>query len=386
MFDYEILRFIWWALVGVLLIGFAVTDGFDMGVGALLPFVGKDDTERRVMINSVAPHWDGNQVWLITAGGALFASWPTVYAVSFSGFYVAMILVLAALWLRPVGFDYRSKIENPKWRKTWDWCLFVGGFVPPLVIGVAFGNLLQGVPFHFDEYLRAYYGTSDSNWILNLLYLLNPYGLLAGLISAAMFMNQGACWLQMKTEGELRNRVAGAAQILSLAVVVLFAVAGVWLAYGIDGYVIKSALDAHAASDPTNKQVAIEAGAWLVNYSKYPLTVIFPVLGLVSPLLVIVTSRMGRSGFAFLFSSLTIAGVIMTCGVSMFPFVMPSSLDPNVSLTMWDATASHLTLTVMTWVAIIFVPTVLAYTLYTYYKMYGRIGRQHIESNSTSLY
>lgn len=386
MFDYEILRFIWWALVGVLLIGFAVTDGFDMGVGALLPFVGKDDTERRVMINSVAPHWDGNQVWLITAGGALFASWPTVYAVSFSGFYVAMILVLAALWLRPVGFDYRSKIENPKWRKTWDWCLFVGGFVPPLVIGVAFGNLLQGVPFHFDEYLRAYYGTSDSNWILNLLYLLNPYGLLAGLISAAMFMNQGACWLQMKTEGELRNRVAGAAQILSLAVVVLFAVAGVWLAYGIDGYVIKSALDAHAASDPTNKQVAVEAGAWLVNYSKYPLTVIFPVLGLVSPLLVIVTSRMGRSGFAFLFSSLTIAGVIMTCGVSMFPFVMPSSLDPNVSLTMWDATASHLTLTVMTWVAIIFVPTVLAYTLYTYYKMYGRIGRQHIESNSTSLY
>lgn len=386
MFDYEILRFIWWALVGVLLIGFAVTDGFDMGVGALLPFIGKDDTERRVMINSVAPHWDGNQVWLITAGGALFASWPTVYAVSFSGFYVAMILVLAALWLRPVGFDYRSKIENPKWRKTWDWCLFVGGFVPPLVIGVAFGNLLQGVPFHFDEYLRPYYGTSDSNWILNLLYLLNPYGLLAGLISAAMFMNQGACWLQMKTEGELRNRVAGAAQILSLAVVVLFAVAGVWLAYGIDGYVIKSALDAHAASDPTNKQVAIEAGAWLVNYSKYPLTVIFPVLGLVSPLLVIVTSRMGRSGWAFLFSSLTIAGVIMTCGVSMFPFVMPSSLDPNVSLTMWDATASHLTLTVMTWVAIIFVPIVLAYTLYTYFKMYGRIGRQHIESNSTSLY
>ncbi|MCL1073403.1 cytochrome d ubiquinol oxidase subunit II [Shewanella dokdonensis] len=386
MFDYEILRFIWWALVGVLLIGFAVTDGFDMGVGALLPFVGKDDTDRRVMINTVAPHWDGNQVWLITAGGALFASWPTVYAVSFSGFYVAMILVLAALWLRPVGFDYRSKIEDPKWRKTWDWCLFIGGFIPPLVIGVAFGNLLQGVPFHFDEYLRPYYGTSDSNWILNLLYLLNPYGLLAGLISAAMFMNQGACWLQMKTEGELRNRVAGAAQILSLAILVLFAIAGVWLAYGIDGYVIKSALDTHAASDPTNKQVAVEAGAWLANYSKYPLTVIFPVLGLVSPLLVVVTSRMGRSGFAFLFSSLTIAGVILTCGVSMFPFVMPSSLDPSVSLTMWDATASHLTLTVMTWVAIIFVPTVLGYTLYTYYKMYGRIGRQHIESNSTSLY
>ncbi|MFQ6371453.1 cytochrome d ubiquinol oxidase subunit II [Shewanella sp. YIC-542] len=386
MFDYEILRFVWWALVGVLLIGFAVTDGFDMGVGALLPFVGKDDTERRVMINTVAPHWDGNQVWLITAGGALFASWPTVYAVSFSGFYVAMFLVLAALWLRPVGFDYRSKIANPKWRKTWDWCLFIGGFIPPLVIGVAFGNLLQGVPFQFDEYLRPYYGTEDSNWLLNLIYLLNPYGLLAGLISVAMFMNQGACWLQMKTEGELHHRVAGAAQLLSLVIVVLFAAAGVWLAYGIDGYVVKSVLDTHAASDPTTKQVAVEAGAWLTNYSEYPLTIIFPVLGLVSPLLVVITSRMGRSGLAFLFSSLTIAGVILTCGVSMFPFVMPSSLDPNVSLTMWDATASHLTLFVMTWVAIILVPIVLGYTLYTYFKMYGRIGRQHIETNSTSLY
>lgn len=155
MFDYEILRVIWWALIGVLFIGFAVTDGFDMGVGALLPIIGKDDTERRIMVNTIAPHWDGNQVWLITAGGALFAAWPMVYAVSFSGFYVAMMLVLFALYTRPVGFDYRSKIENPKWRKSWDWALFCGGFIPPLIIGVAFGNLLQGVPFNFDEFLRA---------------------------------------------------------------------------------------------------------------------------------------------------------------------------------------------------------------------------------------
>ena len=152
MFDYEMLRLIWWVLIGVLFIGFAVTDGFDMGVGALLPIIGKDDTERRIMINSIAPHWDGNQVWLITAGGALFAAWPMVYAVSFSGFYVAMMLVLFALYLRPVGFDYRSKIEDPRWRRSWDWALFIGGFVPPLIIGVAFGNLLQGVPFNFDEY------------------------------------------------------------------------------------------------------------------------------------------------------------------------------------------------------------------------------------------
>ena len=379
MFDYEILRFIWWALVGVLFIGFAVTDGFDMGVGALLPILGKDDTERRIMINTVAPHWDGNQVWLITAGGALFAAWPTVYAVSFSGFYLAMVIVLLALFLRPVGFDYRSKIEDPKWRRSWDWALFIGSFVPPLIIGVAFGNLLQGVPFHFDEYLRAYYEG-------NLFGLLNPYGLLAGLVSVSMFMMQGATWLQMKTEGELRARAAKAAQFTALALVVLFAVAGIWLAKGIDGYVITSTIDTAAASNPMGKTVELASGAWLANYDKYPITMLFPILGLAMPLLVVLFSRMNRSGFAFMFSSLAIAGVILTCGAAMFPFVMPSSLEPNVSLTMWDATASQMTLTVMTWAAIIFVPIVLSYTIWTYIKMYGRLNRQYIEDNKTSLY
>ncbi|MGL4615804.1 MAG: cytochrome d ubiquinol oxidase subunit II [Shewanella sp.] len=379
MFDYEMLRLIWWALIGVLFIGFAVTDGFDMGVGALLPIIGKDDTERRIMVNTIAPHWDGNQVWLITAGGALFAAWPMVYAVSFSGFYVAMMLVLFALYMRPVGFDYRSKIENPTWRKSWDWALFVGGFVPPLIIGVAFGNLLQGVPFNFDEFLRAtYHG--------GLFGLLNPFGLLAGLVSVSMFMMQGAAWLQMKTDSELRVRAVKATQICALLVAVLFAGAGVWLVNGIDGYVLTSTLDHYGVSNPTTKTVAVEAGAWLANYDKYPVTMLFPILGVVLPLLVIVVSQLNRSGFAFLFSSLSVAMVILTCGAAMFPFVMPSSLDPNVSLTMWDATASEMTLTVMTWAAIVFVPIVLSYTLWTYFKMYGRLNRKHIEDNKASLY
>ncbi|RTR39296.1 cytochrome d ubiquinol oxidase subunit II [Shewanella canadensis] len=379
MFDYEMLRLIWWALIGVLFIGFAVTDGFDMGVGALLPIIGKDDTERRIMINSIAPHWDGNQVWLITAGGALFAAWPMVYGVSFSGFYVAMMLVLFALFLRPVGFDYRSKIEDPRWRKSWDWALFIGGFVPPLIIGVAFGNLLQGVPFNFDEYLRATYHGGFFG-------LLNPFGLLAGLVCVSMFMMQGATWLQMKTEGELRVRAAKAAQVLSALLFVFFGVAGVWLVNGIDGYVITSTIDTYGISDPTLKTVAVEAGAWLANYDKYPITMLFPVLGLAMPILVLLSSRLNRSGFAFFFSSLAIAAVILTCGAAMFPFVMPSSLEPNVSLTMWDATASEVSLTVMTWAAIIFVPIVLSYTVYTYLKMFGRLSRSFIENNKTSLY
>ncbi|PKH33235.1 cytochrome d ubiquinol oxidase subunit II [Shewanella sp. ALD9] len=379
MFDYEVLRFIWWALIGVLFIGFTVTDGFDMGVGILLPVIGKDDTERRIMINTIAPHWDGNQVWLVTAGGALFAAWPMVYAVSFSGFYVAMMLVLFALFLRPVGFDYRSKIEDPRWRKSWDRALFVGSFVPPLIIGVAFGNLLQGVPFNFDEYLRAtYHG--------GLLGLLNPFGLLAGLVSVTMVIMQGSTWLQMKTDGELRVRSAKVSQVCGGLLVVLFGAAGVWLVNGIDGYVITSALDLAGPSNPTTKTVAVEAGAWLTNYDKYPLTMLFPVLGLLMPILVIFASRLNRSGFAFFFSSLAVASVILTCGAAMFPFVMPSSLEPNVSLTMWDATASQMSLKVMTVAAIIFVPTVLSYTIWTYYKMYGRLNREYVENNKSSLY
>lgn len=378
MFEYETLRFIWWALIVVLFIGFAVTEGFDMGVGSLLPILGQDDTERRVMINTIAPHWDGNQVWLITAGGALFAAWPMVYAVSFSGFYLAMVLVLLALFLRPVGFDYRSKIEDPKWRKSWDWALFVGSSVPPLVIGIAFGNLLQGVPFHFDEHLRAYYEGGFFG-------LLNPFGILAGLVSVSMFIMQGGSWLQMKTDGELRAKAVKTTQIAAIALVVLFAGAGAWL-YNLEGYVVTSAINTAGASDPMNKTVELAAGAWFANYDKYAFTMLFPALALLMPVAVVAFSKMQRSGFAFACSSIAVAMVILTCCASMFPFVMPSSLEPNASLTMWDATASQLTLEVMTWAALVFVPIVLSYTIWSYIKMYGRVSRKHIEDNSTSLY
>ncbi|WP_462153220.1 cytochrome d ubiquinol oxidase subunit II, partial [Pseudoalteromonas xiamenensis] len=225
MLDYETLKLIWWLLIGVLLIGFAVTDGFDLGVGMLLPILGKDDTTKRVMINTVGPHWEGNQVWLVTAGGALFAAWPQVYAVAFSGFYLAMILVLAALFFRPVGFDYRSKLDNPTWRKMWDNGLFIGSFVPALVFGVAFGNLLQGVPFLLDEYLRATYQGS-------FFALLNPFAILCGLVSVLMLVTQGATWLQMKTTDELKARSENVSVISAITTAIAFGFAGVWLYFG----------------------------------------------------------------------------------------------------------------------------------------------------------
>jgi len=379
MLTYELMRFIWWLLIGILCIGFAITDGFDMGVGVLSRILGRTDTERRIMINSIAPHWDGNQVWLITAGGALFAAWPTVYAAAFSGFYVAMILVLASLFFRPVGFDYRSKIEDPRWRGMWDWAIFIGSFVPPLVIGVAFGNLLQGVPFHIDTDLRLFYTG-------NFFQLLNPFGLLAGIVSLMMFLTQGATYLQMRTVGELHLRARITAQICALVMMVCFVLAGIWVVYGIDGYVVTSVLDHNGPSNPLVKEVSQQAGAWMVNFNNAPILWTIPALGVVLPLLTIMCSRLEKGAWAFVFSSLTMACVILTAGVAMFPFVMLSSTVPNVSLTMWDATSTLLTLKVMTVAAIIFVPIILAYTTWCYYKMFGRLTKEHIEGNSNSLY
>ncbi len=378
MIDYEFLRFIWWVLVIVLLIGFSVTDGFDMGVTALLPVAGKKEVERRIMINSIAPHWDGNQVWLLTAGGAVFAAWPIVYAVSFSGFYIALVLVLAALFFRPIGFEYRAKIDNPTWRAVWDWGLFAGGFVPALVFGVAFGNLLQGVPFEFNEIAQITYTGS-------FFALLNPFALLCGVISLAMLVTHGANWLQMKTTAELRDRARAITQVGAFVTLIAFVLAGIWL-YFKEGYIVTSTIDHFAPSSPMGKEVSAEIGAWFRNFSEMPILWVFPALAVFGALLNVAASKANRCGFAFFFSSLTMAGVIITAAVSMFPFVMPSSSHPEQSLLMWDATSSELTLTLMLGLALVFVTISLAYTIWSYIKMFGRLDENFVEENKNSLY
>ena len=378
MLDYEILRIIWWVLVVVLLIGFSVTDGFDMGVTALLPVAGKKEVERRIMINSIAPHWDGNQVWLLSAGGAIFAAWPIVYSVAFSGFYIALFLVLAALFFRPIGFEYRAKIDNPTWRSVWDWGLFAGGFVPALVFGVAFGNLLQGVPFELNELSQATYTGS-------FFALLNPFALLCGVLSLAMLMTHGANWLQMKTTEELRDRARSVSQIGAIVTLITFVLAGAWL-YFKEGYVVTSVVDHFAPSSPMNKEVAVETSAWFRNFNEMPILWIFPALAVVAALLNAAFSKANRCGFAFFFSALTMTGVIITAAVSMFPFVMPSSSHPEQSLLMWDATSSELTLTLMFFLALIFVTISLCYTIWSYTKMFGRLDANFIDENKHSLY
>ena len=373
--DYDVLRVIWWGLMGVLLIGFALTDGFDLGVAALLPFVARDDAERRLTINSIAATWEGNQVWFILGGGAIFAAWPFVYAVSFSGFYLAMFLVLAAMILRPVGFKYRSKKPDPRWRTRWDWALFIGGAVPALVFGVAVGNVLTGVPFRLDSDLRAFYDGT-------LLGLFHPFSLLCGLLSVAMLVLHGAAWLAIKIEhGPVHARAARIGQGAALVAILLFAVGGVMVATMNMGMRIEGAVEAAGPSNPRLTQSVAAAGAWLDNYATHPWMLIAPILGFVGPLASLIGIRTGREALAFGGSSLATAGIIATVGLSMFPFILPSSIDPISSLTVWNASSSHLTLFVMLVVTIIFLPLVLLYTAWVYRVLFGRVTMKDVRTN-----
>jgi cytochrome d ubiquinol oxidase subunit II len=383
MFDYATLKFIWWILVGALLMGFAITDGMDMGVGSLLPFVARTDTERRIAINTVGPHWDGNQVWFITAGGALFAAWPAVYAAAFSGFYMAMLLVLFALFFRPVGFDYRSKIDDSRWRSAWDWGLFLGGAIPALIFGVAFGNLLQGVPFYLDDMLRSHY---EGSLLGALLPLLNPFALLAGLVSLAMLTVHGGVWLQLRADDPVASRARGIVVKLAPFVAIAFALAGVWLWFGIDGYRIVSEPPHGDLPNPLDKQVVREAHAWFDIYGRMPIALIAPALGFAGPLVTALLAKARRPGLAFVSNALGMVGIIGSAGLSMFPFVMPSSLDPRSSLTIWDAASSDLTLTVMFWAVILLLPIVLAYTIWCYANMWGKVTAAEIDARSHSAY
>jgi cytochrome d ubiquinol oxidase subunit II len=366
IFDYATLKVIWWVFIGIVLLAFALTDGWDLGIGILSPLLGETDEERRIILRSIEPNWEGNQTWFVIAGGTVFGVWPLVYAASFSGMYVALLLVLFALFFRPVGFKYRNKLENPTWRTAWDWGLFIGGFVPALVFGIAFGNLLRGVPFYFEPDLRVFY--TGSFW-----QLLNPFGLLAGLVSVAMLVMHGAAYLQLRTEGVIQQRARNAARIASLALIVLFALAGIWIATGIEGYRIVTMADPNAYANPLAKNVVKAPGAWLDNYAKYSWMIAAPIAAFAGALGVLASAMARLALPTLLASGLSVSGVILTAGFSLFPFIMPSSSHPSSSLTAWDAVSSDWTLQLMFWVTILFLPLIAIYSSWAYYKMGGTV-------------
>ncbi|WED42152.1 cytochrome d ubiquinol oxidase subunit II [Legionella cardiaca] len=375
--DYETLRIIWWALLGVLLIGFAVMDGFDLGVAMWLPWLTKTDLERRIIINTVGPVWEGNQVWFILGGGAIFAAWPALYALSFSGFYLAMLVVLLALILRPVGFKYRSKLPHARWRQLWDLALFISGFIPALIFGVAVGNVLQGVPFHFDDSLRPFYtGT--------FLQLLNPFALLCGLLSVIMLAMHGAFFINLKTEGYIQKRAIIAAKTCAFLSILIFCLAGFWLYSAINGYSIVGNLAHNGPSNPLFKIVVSQSKAWFMNYEIYPLTLLAPIGSIIAALLAILLTK--RALLAFICSALSVTGIIATVGLSLFPFILPSSSYPNHSLIVWDSSSSQFTLFIMLLATAIFLPIVVIYTSWVYRVLRGKVTASSIQINEHTAY
>ena len=373
LIPFEYLRLTWWLILGVLLIGFAVMDGFDLGTATLLPFVAKNDTERRVVVNTVGPVWEGNQVWFVLGGGAIFAAWPALYAVSFSGFYLAMFLILVALIIRPVAFKFRSKRDEAAWRGRWDAALCFSGVVPALIFGVAVGNVLQGVPFHFDSDLRPFYTGSFFG-------LLNPFALLCGLVSLAMLVLHGATWLQIKADGEPAERARRFGLIAAAVVIVLFAIGGFWVA-NMDGYQVVGTLDPVGPSNPLRKEMTTEAGAWLANYGAQPLLWLVPLVGFGGAALAMLGLFTRIGALSFLGSKLSVAGIITTVGVSMFPVILPSSSEPGHSLMVWDASSSHYTLGIMLIATVILLPIVLLYTAWVYKVLWGKVRESDVNKD-----
>jgi len=328
------LNTLWFILVAVLFIGFFILEGFDYGVGMLLPFLGKDDRERRVIVNTIGPVWDGNEVWVLTAGGAIFAAFPNWYATLFSGFYLALFLMLFALIIRAVAFEFRSKDEHSAWRALWDWAIFVGSLIPALLWGVALGNLLRGVPIDAKmQYVGGFFN------------LLNPYALIGGLATLSMFLLHGVIFLNLKTEGELRARALAATKKIGPATTVLVFLFVIATPFMTDAF---ERLGYDPGVVPLAAGGALLAAGWLV--------------------------RQERMGWAFVLTSLSIMLAVITVFMSLFPRVMVSSLNADWSLTIYNASSSSYTLTVMSIVALVFVPIVLGYQGWSYWVFRKRLS------------
>jgi len=373
----EVLRVIWWLILGVLFMGFAIMDGFDLGAAALMPWVAKNETEKRVVLNAIGPFWEGNQVWIITGAGAIFAAWPLVYAVAFSGAYFAVLLLLLTMGIsRPVSFKYRSKLKNTTWRSLWDVLVFTGGFVPAIVFGVLVGNLLTGLPFYFDENLRLFYSGT-------FLSLFTPFTLLCGITSLFMLTMHGGLYLAIKTNGAIRTRAILSSRLSAIALIICFAIAGVMVAFYLPGYQVVSGVNTLGYSNPIHKEVVSNVGMWLLNYATYPMLLAVPAVGFLGAFMAFLTANGGQSRVAFVFSSVSIIGVIGTMGVSMFPFILPSSTNLASSLLVWDASSSQLTLLIMLVAVIIFLPIILLYTAWVYRALRGKISLEMIEKDES---
>ncbi|MFI7214893.1 cytochrome d ubiquinol oxidase subunit II [Micromonospora maritima] len=324
---------VWFLLVAVLFTGYFILEGFDFGVGMLLPVLGRDDRQRRVLINTIGPVWDGNEVWLITAGGAMFAAFPEWYATLFSGFYLPLLLILLALIARGVAFEYRHKRPEASWKRRWDQAIFWGSAVPAVLWGVAFANIFRGVPL-----------SADHEYVGGLLDLLHPYALLGGLTTLGLFLTHGAVFLALKTTGDIRERAGALAVKLGIGTAV----------------------------------AAVAFLSWSLTIRSSAAAVVLAVGAALALLGGLAAARVRREGWAFTGTAVAIALAVATLFAALFPNVLPSTLDAAGTLTATNAASTPYTLKIMTWVAVVFTPIVLAYQGWTYWVFRRRIGVQNI--------
>ncbi|QTL94086.1 cytochrome d ubiquinol oxidase subunit II [Aeromonas jandaei] len=378
--DYATLKLIWWALLLFMMVGFIVMDGFDLGIAMLLPVVSQDDDDRRLVINSVGPVWEGNQVWLIAGAGALFAAWPLVYAAAFSVLYIPMVVLLLGLFLRPVGFDYRSKLTDPLWRRWWDRALVAGGLIPTLILGAAIGLVMQGLPFRFDTALRLHYGafTFHWGWLLSVL-----------ATAIALLLLHGASFLQAKVTGTPAVRARGISILLAPLVTFFYLLAG-WHLVDLQGYQLTGLagqpFDGNAVLSPLMKGVTSHVAGWLRNYHEQPLLWLVPLIGALAPLASGIAAWLERGRLALVASAAACIAMLGSVAISLFPFVLPSTLDAASSLTLWDGTSSYKTLAIMFGIVLVLMPVNLGYTGWVYRVVRGKLDRARIKRDGHQLY
>lgn len=379
MFEYEFLKVMWWLIVGAILMVYATTAGFDAGVTMYMPFL-RSEKDRRVVLNTSAPTWDGNLTWLVFAGGGLFVTWPVIYSLAFSGMYAALLLILFAFFLRPPGYEYRNKIDSAAWRNMWDWGLFISGMVPVFVFGVALGNCFLGFPYYFDP------NTYRSYYTGNLFGLLNPYALLSGVVSVLMVLMHGSVYLQRRTEGSLRQLAFRVHVIAAILLLIAFTIAGLLLMTKMIGYKL---ITAATTVYPLENVVHTGVGYWIQTYGQYPWKYLAPVVAYGGIFESLWAAYYGWYSTAFWASCFAVGGIIGTAGATLFPFLMPSYTHPAQSLTVWNAASSQYALNVMLYIGSILLIIILGYKIFAYNTIWGKkptLTAEDVEKDKHSFY
>ncbi|MGH8111295.1 MAG: cytochrome d ubiquinol oxidase subunit II [Rhodanobacteraceae bacterium] len=376
---YAALKIVWWLVLGILFMAIGTMIGQDMGVGTSLRWLGRNDYERRAVLNMIGPHWDGNQVWFVLGGGALFAAFPTVYATLFSGLYIVMLILLWAMIVRPLGFEYRGKLQSENWRGWWDLALFISGFIPMLVFGTALGNAFLGFPFRFNDLMQSFYPTG-----FGFATLFNPFAvIICGLMAVALALYQGGAMVNLRGEGVIAERARRMLRVAAVAALVLFTVGGIWLSQ-LTGYAPTGNVNPAMPANPLASMAQTGKGLWLANFFSHPALFIVPIIVYVALIAGIAACGPRHQRFTWWCGAVAWIATVGSVGAAMFPMLAPSNANVNQSLTIWNSSSSLLTLTWMLGFSVVFIPLIVIYTSWAFRVMGGKVSAEEIKQRDKS--